>query len=135
MTIRDFLGFAKIYGSIAIGVKDVDRAVAWYCNSFRFSSEPTYTGEVYVGYAVGDGDVRRTILLVPISEGRTHAAVGQHPVLFTRDLKKVHEELVSKGVVASPIQQDSGGNQFFQFQDSEGNNVEMCLEPGLKLGS
>ena len=134
MGLKDFLGFPKIYGYTAIGVKDVDRAVAWYCNSFRFSSETTYTGEVYVGYPSEDG-VRRIILMVTIPEGRTQAAVGQHPILFTRDLKKAHEELLSKEVVASPIQQDSGGNHFFQFQDSEGNNIGMCLEPGLKLGS
>ena len=134
MGLRDFLGFPRIYGYMAIGVKVVDRAVAWYCSNFRFSSETTYTVELYVGYPSEDG-VRRIILMVPIAAARTQAAVSQHAILFTRSLKKVHEELVSKGVVASPIQQDSGGNHFFSFQDSEGNNVEMCLEPGLKLGS
>lgn len=135
MDLKDLLGFPKIYGSITIGAKQVDRAVAWYCTNFRFSSETTYTGEVYVGYPSSDGDIRRFILIVPIPEGRTEAVVSKHPILFTRNLKKAYEDLVSKGVVVSPIQRDSGGNHFFEFQDSEGNKVEMCLEPGHELRS
>jgi hypothetical protein len=70
---------------------------------------------------------------VRIPAGRDRAAVGTHPILFTRNLKKTHQDFLSKGIAAGPIEHDSGGNYFFVFEDFEGNLIEVCLEPGKKL--
>lgn len=68
------------------------------------------------------------VVLVKIPEGRTEAAVGRHPILFTRNLNKTHQDLVSKGITSGPIQEDTGGNHFSSFRTWRG--IEVCREPG-----
>lgn len=50
------------------------------------------------------------------------------PVIFSGKLKKAHEHLSSRGVLAGPIQGD-GDTQFFEVRDIEGNLIEICKEP------
>ena len=116
MGIRDLLGFKKIYGGITIGVKDMQRATAWYGEKLGLSSEahgsnPT---EVYTGYKSGDGDLIRMITLVPIPKGQTNRYVDLHPKLFTKEVEKVHAECELMGVMVWPIRA-IGGNRFFLF--------------------
>jgi hypothetical protein len=49
-------------------------------------------------------------------------------VIFCDKLKKAHEHLSSRGVLAGPIQ-DGGDMQFFEIRDSEGHLIEICKEP------
>jgi hypothetical protein len=49
-------------------------------------------------------------------------------VIFCTKLKKGHEHLVARGVLAGPIQ-DGGDTQFFEVRDVEGNLIEICKEP------
>jgi len=34
-----------------------------------------------------------------------------------------------RGISVGPVRSDSGGNPFFQFQDLDGNSIEVCKEP------
>jgi hypothetical protein len=49
-------------------------------------------------------------------------------VIFCQKLKKGHEQLVSRGVLAGPIQ-DGGDTQFFEIRDTESNVIQICREP------
>jgi catechol 2,3-dioxygenase-like lactoylglutathione lyase family enzyme len=127
---RDLLGIRIIYGHITIGAKNIDRAVAWYCEKLGLSIKPgkSCDGEEYLGYQEED---KVLVVLIQIPDDRSETAgLSRHPILFTKEIEKVHARFVSKGVVVWPVQNDSGGNLFFQFKDSEGNIIEMCLEPG-----
>ena len=53
---------------------------------------------------------------------------NDHPLVFCSDLKKAYEYLSGRNVTAGPIQ-DSGGTQFFEVRDAEGNTIEICKEP------
>jgi len=73
------------------------------------------------------------VTLVQIPTGRSEAAVERHPILFSRNLNKTRQTLISNGIAVGLIQQDTGGNSFFEFQDLDGNRIEVCLEPGKKF--
>ena len=138
MDFRKLLGFKTIYGpAISVGVRDMERAVAWYCDKLELDHEPKRTdvSEVKIGYPGGEFDLVPLILLVKIPEGHSNVYAGCHPVIFTRRLKEVHEKLASNGIAVGAIEQDSAGNSFFRFVDCEGNQIEICLEPGLQLRS
>lgn len=49
--------------------------------------------------------------------------------LFSSNLKKAREHLLSRGVMASEVQQDSQGTHFFEVRDIEGNAIEISEEP------
>jgi hypothetical protein len=49
-------------------------------------------------------------------------------VIFCQKLQKGHERLISRGVLAGPIQ-DGGDMQFFEIRDSENNTIQVCKEP------
>jgi hypothetical protein len=49
-------------------------------------------------------------------------------IIFCSKLKKAHEYLRGRGAAAGPIQ-DSGGAEFFEVRDPEGNVIEICKEP------
>lgn len=132
---RDLLKSKRVDGEIVIGAKNMERAIEWYTLVFNFTAEQYdgRSGEVSMGYGSNDRKIIPIVTLVAIRDGQSEAAVGRHPILFTHNLKKAQKNLLSKGLSSGPIQQDQGGNHFFEFQDSEGNKVEMCLEPGETL--
>ena len=124
-------GSRKLYsiGAIVIGVTDMNRAVAWYCDKLGLSSQSKETGEVYIGHPSADSDMLPMIILVPIARGQSNAYADRHQILFTRSLDALYAEFVSRGIQIGPIQSDSGGNRFFKWQDLEGNTIEVCHEP------
>jgi hypothetical protein len=46
-------------------------------------------------------------------------------MLYSSNLKKARERLISQGVSVSEIQQDRQGTHFFEMRDLEGNVVEV----------
>jgi len=50
------------------------------------------------------------------------------PIIFCDKLKKAHEQLSSRGIVAGAIQ-DDGETQFFEIRDIEEHIIEICKEP------
>jgi catechol 2,3-dioxygenase-like lactoylglutathione lyase family enzyme len=124
-------GSSKLYsdGVIVVGVTNLDRAVAWYCDKLGLSSRPKEPEQVYIGHPSGRSGMLPMIILVPIPHGQTNVYTERHQILFTRDLDAVHAEFAFMGIQVGPIQSDSGGNRFFKWQDLEGNTIEVCREP------
>lgn len=126
------LGFGDLYlvgGYISVGVKDLDRAVAWYCEKLALSrlTEKPCLGEVHLGYQQRENAM---IVLFPIPDGRLNVFSGRRPpILYSKNLESTHKEFDCLGISVGPIQSDSGGNRFFHFRDMEGNEIEICVEP------
>ncbi len=77
------------------------------------------------------GDSEPTILLSAQSEVEQARFDRPSPVatvIFCNKLKKAHEHLSSRGVLAGPVQ-DGGDMQFFEIRDTEGHSIEICKEP------
>jgi catechol 2,3-dioxygenase-like lactoylglutathione lyase family enzyme len=114
--------------SISVGVRDLDRAVAWYQEKLGLRLTPLKSEdfEALLSFAKDDDT---GIALIVIQPGETKASVEGHPILFSKKIEAAHEEFASRGVVVGPIQSDSGGNRFFRFRDLEDNEIEVCVEP------
>lgn len=77
------------------------------------------------------GDSEPTIVLSAQSEVAQARFDRPSPVatsIFCDKLKKAHEHLSSRGVLAGPIQ-DRGDMRFFEIRDPEGHLIEICKEP------
>lgn len=114
--------------NIAVGVRDLPHAVAWYQEKLGLRLTPNKS-EDYSAFLAFDKKDQAGVALVLIPPGTTKANVEAHPILFTKQIGKAHEQFLSRGISVGPIQTDSGGNQLFQFQDVDGNTIEMCVEP------
>jgi catechol 2,3-dioxygenase-like lactoylglutathione lyase family enzyme len=114
--------------NISVGVRDLDRAIAWYQEKLGLRLTPL-TSEDFEAFLGFSKDDQTGLALVVIPPGQTTANVEGHPILFTKRLEACREEFASRGVQVGPVQKDSGGNSFFQFQDVDGNLIEICIEP------
>jgi catechol 2,3-dioxygenase-like lactoylglutathione lyase family enzyme len=114
--------------NISIGVRDLDRAIAWYQEKLGLRLTPLKSEDfsAFLAFAK-DGDIG--VALVAIPAGETGANVESHPILFTKKIEACREDFASRGIQVRPLQRDSGGNSFFQFSDLEGNIIEVCVEP------
>jgi hypothetical protein len=77
------------------------------------------------------GDTEPTILLndqAEVEQAHLERPSPVVPVIFCDKLKKGHEQLSSRGILAGPIQ-DGGDTQFFEIRDIEGHLIEICKEP------
>ena len=61
-----------------------------------------------------------------IPQPRRYDAFYARPMLFAPNLQKAHDWLANRGIAVGPITSDSGGNQLFQFDDLDGNSIEVC---------
>jgi hypothetical protein len=68
------------------------------------------------------------LMLVVIRPGES-AKVERHPILLTKQIEAAYNHFFKQGISMGPIQSDSGGNRFFEFQDLEGNKIEVCTGP------
>ncbi len=114
--------------NISVGVKDLDRAVAWYEEKLGLQLTPLKSEDFGAFLALAKDD-ETGVALVTIPPGETKANVEGHPILFTKKIAAAYEAFVAKGINVQPIQSDSGGNRFFRFRDLEGNEIEVCVEP------
>ncbi|PYU53153.1 MAG: hypothetical protein DMG48_02655 [Acidobacteria bacterium] len=114
--------------NISVGVRDISRAVAWYEEKLGLRLTPL-TSEDFDAFLAFSKDEGTGLALVAIPAGQTTVNVERHPILFSKKLEACREEFASRGVQVGPLQRDSGGNSFFQFQDLEGNVIEVCIEP------
>ena len=114
--------------NISVGVTDLDRAVVWYQEKLGLRLTPLTSEDfdAFLGLAKED---EIGIALVVIPAGQTTVNVERHPILFTKSLEACRDQFASRGIQVGPLQRDSGGNSFFQFQDVEGNVIEVCIEP------
>ena len=114
--------------NVSIGVRDVGRAVAWYQEKLGLRLTPL-TSEDFDAFLGFSKDDETGLALVAIPAGQAAANVESHPILFTKKIEACREEFISRGIQVGALQHDSGGNAFFQFQDVEGNIIEVCVEP------
>ena len=114
--------------NVSVGVRDVGRAVAWYQDKLglRLTSLISEDFAAFLGFSKDD---ETGLALVAIPAGQAAANVESHPILFTKKIEACRQEFISRGIPAGALQRDSGGNSFFQFQDVEGNIIEVCVEP------
>ncbi len=114
--------------NVSVGVRDVSKAVAWYQEKLELRLTPLTSEDfdVFLGFSKDD---EIGLALVAIPAGQTEVNVESHPILFSKRLETCREEFASRGVQVGPLQRDSGGNSFFQFQDNDGNIIEVCVEP------
>ena len=114
--------------SISVGVRDLDKAIAWYQEKLGLRLTPLKSEDfsAFLAFAKDD-DIG--VALVAIPAGETDANIEEHPILFTKKIDACREEFISRGIQVRPLQRDSGGNSFFQFSDVEGNLIEVCVEP------
>ena len=138
-----YTGITPLHGTSFVSVKDLDSAIEWYCGVLDVAKvlagtndldlDRDYAGTtVTLGYPTTKGKFFPVIKLIQIQPGNIFVPTAHHPILFTKNLNQIHSDLALKAITG-PIQQDSGGNHFFAFQDLEGNRIEVCLEPGEKL--
>jgi hypothetical protein len=82
-------------------------------------------------YLQDEPDNELTILLGAQSEAEQANFERPSPVatsIFCDKLKKAHEHLSNRGVLAGPIQ-DGSDMHFFEIRDTERHLIEICKEP------
>jgi catechol 2,3-dioxygenase-like lactoylglutathione lyase family enzyme len=123
-------GGKKFYfgDNISVGVRDLNRAVAWYQEKLGLCLTPLKSEDIsaFLSFA-RDDDIGLALVTIPPGESKPN--VEEHPMLFTKKIEDAHKEFVSRGINVGTIEVDSGGNSFFRFRDSEGNEIEVCREP------
>jgi hypothetical protein len=109
---------AKSWWMRLFGCKDAKVPADWDC------SLPSDVALQLPGYDVP------TILLSDWNEVRNAGfeRSNDHSIFFCRNLTKARENLQREGAVPGPMQQ-SGGTEFFEIHDVEGNIIEICREP------
>src|SRR6266849_7990725 len=112
--------------NISVGVKDLDRAVAWYQEKLGLRLTPLKSEDFEVFLALAkDDDIGLALVVIPPDE--TKANVEGHPIIFTKKIEAAYDEFTSRGISVDPIQNDSGGNRFFRFRDLDGNDIQVCV--------
>jgi hypothetical protein len=121
--------------SVTLCYSNVDEAKQWWMNAFDCKQTrvpPDWDNPLAFDVALKlPGDDAPTILLSDRAEvkqaGFERSSSGV-PVIFSDKLKKAHQQLSSRGVLAGPIQTDSD-TEFFEVTDIEANVIEICKEP------
>ena len=114
--------------SIAVGVRDLNRAIAWYQEKLGLKLTPIKCEE-FDALPAFDKKEEIGVARVLIPPGERKANVEGHAIPFTKKIEKAQEKFEARGISVEPIQSDSGGNGFFRFQDLDGNTIELCVEP------
>lgn len=115
--------------SVVLSYSDVNAAKQWWARAFDCKEvavpqewDDPLPSDVALRFPGSEGP---TILLSSLSEGRESS---EHPIIFTRTLKKAHEHLQGRGVVTGTIHEE-WGTEIFEITDVEGNVIEICNEP------
>jgi len=121
--------------SVALSYSNVEAAKQWWIDTFgckvvRVPQDWDNPLPSDVALTL-PGDSELTILLsaqLEVDHARFDRPSPVATVIFCDKLKKAHEHLSSRGVLAGPIQ-DGGDMQFFKIRDTEGHLIEICKEP------
>jgi len=115
----------------SVVVRNLVAAEAWYREKLGMQNGPSDieddSGLPAVALQLGKHGEWISLLE---NNGRNNgnATGGVRAMFFAKNLDKAREWILSRGIVAEPLQRDSGGNQFFVFQDLDGNRLEVCEE-------
>ena len=112
----------------AVDVRNLVAACEWYKEKLRLhqmdNNREDDSGRPFTDLSISNDTF---LSLVELEPGAS--AEKRHVIFFAKNLEKTHQWLADRGVAVEPITTDSGGNRLFQFQDLEGNIIEMCVEP------
>ena len=120
----------SIPDNYAIDVRNLAASRDWYKEKLGLTEvdndREEDSGRPFTDLHISSSDA--FLSLVELSPGRSPE--NRNCVFFAKNLKKAQQWLAERGVLVEPITTDSGGNRLFQFQDLEGNAIEVCVEPG-----
>ena len=108
-----------------MGVIDIAAATAWYIEKLGLRKVDVELDDGEDCIALGFEKGRCAVCLGP--PGRPTDELTH--ILYSSNLRKGHEFLVSRGVNVSEIRQDRQGTHFFEMRDIEGNVIEITEEP------
>jgi len=117
--------------SIAVGARNPEAAATWYQKTFglrRFKNSKD--GEIWLGSSEERHNPNPDVAIVPVRSEEDQKRLSEHPIIFTNNITKAHNWFSERVPETGPIQNDSGGNAFFRFRDPDGNEIEVCREPG-----
>ena len=122
-----------ISDNLTVEVQNLEAARAWYKDRLglrdsRVQGEDD-SGQPCADLELSGGGLVRLIEAEPGSSDARARTTAPRPILFASKLEKAHEWLTNRGIPVGPITSDSGGNRLFQFQDLDGNLIEVCKEP------
>jgi catechol 2,3-dioxygenase-like lactoylglutathione lyase family enzyme len=114
----------KFSGSVYIGVRDLDAALAWYQQKLDLKKSDEPPDE-----EVGDAVLVSKDLEAEIALGAPNPANRDTPMFAVSDAQKAWSWMHDRGLNVSPVQKDRQGTLFFELRDLEGNLIEFCEEP------
>ena len=104
---------------------DIERAAAWYKEKFAVKPVNIELDDGEGCLALGFSEEECLFVLGP--QGKSSGELAAR--LFTSNLKKAREHLLSRDVQPGEIEQDGQGTHFFTARDIEGNLIEISEEP------
>ncbi len=117
---------------IALACADVKASKEWWRTVFGCTEAKPRDDDAPLPSNVAlklPGHEVRAILLSDRAElEQAGFSATEHPILFTRKLSKALDYLRERGAIAGPIE-ESGGTEFFEIRDLDGNVIEVCTEP------
>lgn len=113
-------------GTNYIGVRDISAANAWYIEKLGMRKMELDVDSPE-SIALGFSEEEYAITLGPSAspdqlDELTH-------ILFTSNVRKAREWLLSRGVQVGEIRKDRQGTQYFEMRDLEDNVIEITEEP------
>jgi catechol 2,3-dioxygenase-like lactoylglutathione lyase family enzyme len=112
-------------GANYMPVRDIEAATAWYKEKFGVKRVHVELEDGDGCVALGSSDEECLFELGP--QGQSSGELSAR--LFTSNLKKAREHLISHDVLVDEVQQDGQGTHFFTARDIEGNAIEISEEP------
>jgi catechol 2,3-dioxygenase-like lactoylglutathione lyase family enzyme len=118
----------EVADGYGIDVSNLEAACSWYKEKLGFRDAPEVDeddfGRPSRGLKLSDNGTALSLV-----EKNQERQAQQHIIFYASKLDKARDWLVKRGIPASAVETDSGGNRFFKFQDLDGNPIELCLEP------
>jgi hypothetical protein len=120
--------------SIALCYTNITAAKSWWIESFECEEKTVpqdWDCRLPSDVALQlPGHKGPTILLSDWAEVRDagYSRSNDHTILYCSKVAKAQKYLSRKRVAMSPLQ-ESGGTQFVDVHDTEGNVIEICEEP------
>jgi len=113
-------------GANTIPTRNMAAAIAWYSDKIGLRKIEVEMDEPEGCQALGFSKEEWAITLVPPGRENAEELI---PRFYTSNVKKARQFLVSRDILVAEIQQDGQGTHYFEFQDLEGNKIEVCEEP------
>jgi hypothetical protein len=115
--------------SFAVPVRNLANARRWYIEKLGMSDGPKDaaddSGLPFAALQVRKGEFV-TLVETLASDEKSYGEGAR--IFFASNVSKAQKWLNDRGVVTDAIEEDSGGNTLFHFQDLDGNRLEVCQE-------